>query len=81
MARPSRIIWKLGKYSIQEDYPDSRHPFCIYKNGVAMTQSHGIYSGYKRFGSIETAKKWVEVRALPSELRAGWFKEDNHDVL
>jgi hypothetical protein len=65
-------ILKLGKYEIRQDYPNSAHPFCIYKNGVPLQQSHGIYLGYKRFGSVATAQKWVEVRALPSEKRAGW---------
>ena len=65
-------ILKLGKYEIRPDYPNSAHPFCVYKNGEPLKQSHGIYLGYKRFGSITTAQKWVEGRALPSEKRAGW---------
>jgi hypothetical protein len=62
----------LGRYEIRHDYPNSNHPFCIYKNGIAMTVSHGIYTGYKRFGSVAAAKKWVEGRVLPSQRRAGW---------
>ena len=67
-----REVHVLGKFSIKLDYPNSRHPFRVYSNGVALTASHGIYSGYRRFGSMEAAKKWAEDRALPSQRRIGW---------
>jgi hypothetical protein len=66
------LILKLGKFEIREDYPNTAHPFCVYKNGQPLQVQHGIYTGYRRFGSAATAKKWVEGRALPSQRAAGW---------
>lgn len=64
---------KLGRYVVQDDYPGSRLQFRVYEDGVPLARRHGAYWGYRRFGSLSSAKAWVEERSLSSERVGGWL--------
>ena len=65
--------YTLDKYSGADDSGGCRLPWRVFYRGEAIRSSHGIYSGWKCFGSEHTAKRWCESH-LPRWVRAmGWM--------
>jgi hypothetical protein len=65
--------WHLGEYSVREDCPGSPCPFRVY-----VLFGHARFDRW--FDSLKIAKKWVEGRLRPSEVKAGWMREEDHDA-
>lgn len=64
--------WRLGRYMVVDDYPGTRLPWRVFYRGMAMTRRHGHFRGWRRFGSAEAAKRWVEKRCWAVERKQGW---------
>lgn len=72
----AEVSWTLGRYRVVDDYPGSRLPWRVFYRGMAMSCRRGNFHGWRRFGSAEMAKKWVEGRCWKKELEQGWEKHE-----
>ena len=77
-GRSYRLNWtdRSPEYAAFSDYAidgaeycGSRQPFLVLFRGKPLQRAHGNFTGYRRFASMEAAKRWVERREAD---RLGW---------
>jgi hypothetical protein len=54
--------WTFGPYRTSLTYEGSRYPWQIFYKDKPLLREHGNCTGFRRFGSLAAAKKWVESR-------------------
>lgn len=62
----------LGSYRVEEIYPGTRLPWLVSLDGRPARRRHGTFSGYQRFGSRDSAKRWVEKQGFFRKTRGRW---------
>jgi hypothetical protein len=52
----------FGSYTILFSWSGTAFPWSVNFKGQPLLQSHGNFTGYSRFKTLENAKRWVEKR-------------------
>jgi hypothetical protein len=55
-------------YSIHYNWQGTSFPWSVHFKGEPMLQAHGACTGYRRFKTMENAKRWVERRIAKRRL-------------
>jgi hypothetical protein len=59
-AQEADGIFRLGQYTVELHFVDTKHPWAVLHRGQLLQRSHGAYTGVQRFMTAGNAMRWVE---------------------